>query len=84
MGSEAKMAAKFDIFERLADGHPIWIQSFDNLEQAHDRLKQLARDADGDCFIYSEEKGIVEFAHGERATEMVERGTVKRAWSDIT
>lgn len=78
------MAVKFDVFTRLADGSPIWIQSFDNLEQAEGRLKLLVRDAAGDCFIYSEEKGIIELAHGEQAIGMAEEGAMETAWSDIT
>jgi hypothetical protein len=46
----------------------LWIQSFESLAEAKKRLKQLARKALGDCFIYSEERGVVEFiVHGELA-----------------
>ena len=60
------MEPRFDIFARLPDGHPLWIQSFDNLAAARKRLKQVARNALGDRFIYSEETGVVELiVHGE-------------------
>lgn len=54
------MTPSFDIFMRLPDGHPLWIRSFADLEEARKHLKQVARDALGDCFIYSEETGVVE------------------------
>lgn len=59
------MAAKFDVFTRLPDGHPLWVDSFESLEQARQHLKDVARDAISDCFIYSEATGIVETVHGE-------------------
>jgi hypothetical protein len=63
------MRAKFDVFARLSDGTPILIGSFDDLEQARHRLKELARDAVGDCFIYSEEKGITELVVYRRSLQ---------------
>ena len=54
------MEPRFDVFARLPDGHPLWIQSFENLAEARKRLKQVALNALGDCFIYSEESGVVE------------------------
>jgi hypothetical protein len=54
------MQTAFDIFIRLPDGHPVWMEAVENLEQARTRLKQVARNALGDCFIYSEKNGIVE------------------------
>ena len=60
------MGVKFDVFTRLPDGHPLWVDSFESLEQAKARLKELARNAVADYFIYSEERGIVEsINHGE-------------------
>jgi hypothetical protein len=54
------MEPRFDIFARLPDGHPLWIQSCESLAEARKRLKQVARNALGDYFIYSEETGVVE------------------------
>ena len=59
------MQPRFDIFARLPDGHPLWIQSFETLEEARERAKQLARNALGDCFIYSEKGGVVELIHSK-------------------
>jgi hypothetical protein len=54
------MQTAFDIFVRLPDGHPLWIEAAQNLEQARQCLKKVARNAMGDCFIYSEKSGILE------------------------
>jgi len=39
----------------------MWIASFESLEEAKAHLREVTRHAVGDCFIYSEEKGIIEF-----------------------
>jgi hypothetical protein len=62
------MEPRFDIFTRLPDGRALWIQSCENLAEARERLEEVARNALGDCFIYWEEKGVV---------ELVVRGEVK-------
>ena len=54
------MQTAFDIFVRLPDGHPLWIEAVENFEQARKCLKKVARNAVGDCFIYSEKNGVVE------------------------
>jgi hypothetical protein len=54
------MQTAFDIFVRLPDGHPLWIEAVQNLEQARKCLKKVACNAVGDCFIYSKKNGIVE------------------------
>ncbi len=54
------MEPKFDSFMRLAHGQALWIESCENLAEARKRLVEVTRNAPGDCFIYSEEKGVVE------------------------
>jgi hypothetical protein len=54
------MQTAFDIFVRLPDGHPMWVEAVETFEQARKCLNQVARSAVGDCFIYSEKNGIVE------------------------
>jgi hypothetical protein len=44
------MQTAFDIFVRLPDGHPLWIEAVQNLEQARKCMKKVARNAMGDCF----------------------------------
>jgi hypothetical protein len=47
------MDAKFDIFQRLADGHPLWVKAVDGLEEAKAQLAHLAASSPGEYFIYS-------------------------------
>jgi hypothetical protein len=53
------MDAKFDIFKRLPDGHPLWVKAVDGLEEAKAQLARLATSAPGDYFIYSAKQGRV-------------------------
>ena len=54
------MRTTFAIFTMLPDGQPFWIESVENLEDARKRLREVARNAPGDSFIYSEKSGVVE------------------------
>jgi len=49
----------FDIFSRLPDGSPLWLESVKGLDQARQRLHGLARVHPGEYFIYSEQRGGV-------------------------
>ena len=51
------MDAKFDIFKRLPDGHPIWVKSVDGLEEAKNQLARLSVSSPGEYFIYSARYG---------------------------
>jgi hypothetical protein len=53
------MRPTFDIFITTG-GHAQCVETVRNLAAARKRLKQLAHDASGDCFLYSIEDGIVE------------------------
>jgi hypothetical protein len=53
------MRPTFAIFTMLPDGQPFWIESVENLEDARQRLREVARNAPGDCFIYSAKSGVV-------------------------
>jgi hypothetical protein len=55
-----KMHPTFAIFVMLPDGQPFWIESVEKLEDARERLREVARNAPGDCFIYSAKSGVVE------------------------
>jgi hypothetical protein len=57
---EKKRQLAFDIFTTSPSGGARRIESVDSLAVARQHLKQLARTAAGDCFIYSKENGIVE------------------------
>jgi hypothetical protein len=55
------MRPTFNIFTDSPDGEAVWIESVENLENAREELREVARIAPRrDCFIYSEESGIVE------------------------
>jgi hypothetical protein len=53
------MDAKFDIFKKLPDGHPLWIKAVDGLEEARNQLAQLSASSPGEYFIYSARTGCV-------------------------
>jgi len=53
------MIAKFDIFMRLPDGHPIWIKAVESLEEARKQLNQLSERDPGDYFIFNTLNGQV-------------------------
>ena len=55
------MQLTFDIFTISPDGQPLWIESVENLKNAREDLREVARIAPRrDCFIYSAESGVVE------------------------
>jgi hypothetical protein len=56
---EVAMGAKFDIFKRLPDGHPIWIKAVEELEEAKVQIAHLTRNSPGEYFIYSVRNGCV-------------------------
>jgi hypothetical protein len=51
------MGAKFDIFKKLPDGHPLWVKAVDGLEEARVQLARLAATSPGEYFIYSVRNG---------------------------
>jgi hypothetical protein len=53
------MNAKFDIFMRLPDGHPIWIKAVESLEDAKHLLQQFASNSPGEYFIFDARNGQV-------------------------
>jgi hypothetical protein len=57
---EKKGQLAFDIFTTSPSGSASHIKSVETLAVARQHLKQIARNAAGDCFIYSKQNGIVE------------------------
>jgi hypothetical protein len=55
------MDAKFDIFKKLPDGHPIWVKAVDGLEEARNQLDQMSRAAPGEYFIFNTRNGQIVF-----------------------
>ena len=56
------MSAKFDIFLRLPDGHPIWIRAVESLEEAKRQLILLNNSTPGEYFIFNALSGQVVLA----------------------
>ena len=54
------METTFDIFARLPDGKPIWMESVEGLEKTNQRVHELTLIAPNDYFVYSEQSGSVE------------------------
>jgi hypothetical protein len=53
------MSAKFDIFVRLSDGHPVWVKAVESLEEARKQLAELSEVTPGDYFIFNTISGKV-------------------------
>jgi hypothetical protein len=53
------MDAKFDIFKRLPDGHPLWVKAVDGLEEAKVQLARLTATSRDEYFIYSVKNACV-------------------------
>ena len=47
------MNQTFDIFKRLADGRPEWVEAVEGLEEASTRMSRLASNSPSAYFIYS-------------------------------
>lgn len=47
------MHPTLDIFKRLADGQPEWVEAVAGLEEAKARMTRLNSNSPGDYFIYS-------------------------------
>ena len=53
------MSAKFDIFLRQPDGHPIWVKAVETLDEARRQIVALAEAVPGDYFIFNAMSGQV-------------------------
>ena len=54
------MDAEYDLFEKLADGTPVWRGSASGLRQCSDKLAEIARNTRNECFaIHLPTKEIV-------------------------
>jgi hypothetical protein len=49
----------FDIFGRLPDGKPLWIEAVGDLDTAEKHANQLSRIFAEEYFIYSEQHGRI-------------------------
>ena len=53
------MNAKFDIFKKLPDGHPLWVKTVEGLDEARNQLARLAVSSPGEYFIYCTRNGCI-------------------------
>ena len=53
------MDGKFDVFRRLPDGQPLWIQAVDGLHEAKLLSLRLAATSPGEYFIYNPRDGSI-------------------------
>jgi hypothetical protein len=49
----------FDLFARLPDGKPLWIESVENLALAEHHAARLLDMFRGECLVYSERDGLI-------------------------
>ena len=56
------MIARFDIFMRLPDGHPIWVKAVETLEEAKKQLAELSKRTPAEYFIFNTLSGRVVLA----------------------
>ena len=70
------MHPTFAIFAMLPDGQPFWIESVETLEDARERLREVARNAPGDCFIYSAKSGVEAIIIHSELREQLSQGAV--------
>lgn len=49
---EETVILKFDIFRRLPDGQPLWVQAVEGLEEAKMQLARLVQANPGEYFIF--------------------------------
>ncbi len=70
------MHPTFAIFAMLPDGQPFWIESVETLEDARECLREVARNAPGDCFIYSAKRGVEALIIHSELREQLSQGAV--------
>ncbi len=54
------MTRAVDIFAKLPDGSPMWVESAEGMESARARVRELNRLAPRDYFIFSEQNGSMQ------------------------
>jgi hypothetical protein len=53
------MEMKFDIFLRLPDGKPLWVEAVDEFEKAKLHIKKLTEISPGEYFIFNSKTGQI-------------------------
>jgi secreted protein with Ig-like and vWFA domain len=58
-GEMSPMEQKLDIFLRLPDGKPLWVESVLGYEKAKLKLKKLIQSTPGDYFLFNAKTGEI-------------------------
>jgi hypothetical protein len=53
------MEMKFDIFLRLPDGKPLWVEAVEGYEKAKVHIQKLAQVSPGEYFIFNSKTGQI-------------------------
>ena len=53
------MEMKFDIFLRLPDGKPLWVEAVEGFEKAKMHIQKLAQVSPGEYFIFNSRTGQI-------------------------
>jgi len=53
------MELKFDIFMKLPDGKPLWVEAVEGFENAKLQLEKLVETTPGDYFIFNSRTGEI-------------------------
>jgi hypothetical protein len=53
------MNERFDIFKKLPDGQPMWVRAVEGFAEAKQILRQLAKTAPGEYFLYNSPTGQI-------------------------
>lgn len=56
---EATMEMKFDIFLRLPDGKPLWVEAVEGYEKAKVHVQELIQLSPGEYFIFNSRTGQI-------------------------
>jgi hypothetical protein len=56
---EATMEMKFDIFLKLPDGKPLWVEAVDGFEKAKVKIQKLVQVSPGEYFIFDSRTGRI-------------------------
>jgi hypothetical protein len=53
------MEMKFDIFLRLPDGKPLWVEAVEGYEKAKVHIQKLTQASPGEYFIFNSKTGQI-------------------------
>lgn len=60
---------RYEIFQKVADGQPVWVGTSENIDDAKRRIDELAKKSRADYFVFDTVKVCFVFQHDRAATE---------------